>query len=43
MAKDAEIKEAFYPAMQDALLGRKSAQDALNAAEKKVNRVLQRR
>lgn len=43
VAKDAEIKEAFYPALQDALLGRKSAKDALDAAEKKVNRVLQRR
>jgi ABC-type glycerol-3-phosphate transport system substrate-binding protein len=43
VAKDAEIKEAFYPAMQDALLGRKSAQDALGSAEKKVNRALRRR
>ena len=43
VAKDAEIKEAFYPALQDALLGRKSAKDALATAEKKVNRVLRRR
>jgi ABC-type glycerol-3-phosphate transport system substrate-binding protein len=42
-AKDAEIKEAFYPALQDVLLGRKSAKDALATAEKKVNRVLRRR
>jgi len=43
VAKDAQIKEAFYPALQDALLGRKSAKDALAAAEKKVNRVLRSR
>ncbi len=42
-AKDAEIKEAFYPALQDVLLGRKSAKKALATAEKKVNRVLRRR
>jgi ABC-type glycerol-3-phosphate transport system substrate-binding protein len=40
-AKDAEIKEAFYPELQAALLGQKSAEDALNAAEQKVNRILQ--
>jgi ABC-type glycerol-3-phosphate transport system substrate-binding protein len=39
-AKDAEIKEAFYPELQAALLGQKSAEDALNAAEQKVNRIL---
>jgi ABC-type glycerol-3-phosphate transport system substrate-binding protein len=43
VAKDAEIKEAFYPALQDALLGRKSAEEALATAEKKVNRVLRSR
>ncbi len=42
-AKDAEIKNAFYPELQNALLGRKSAKEALAAAEKKVNRILQRR
>jgi len=42
-AKDAAIKEAFFPELQNALLGRKSAQEALDAAEKKVNRVLTRR
>jgi ABC-type glycerol-3-phosphate transport system substrate-binding protein len=42
-AKDAEIKEAFYPALQDVLLGRKSAKKALATAEKKVNRLLRRR
>jgi ABC-type glycerol-3-phosphate transport system substrate-binding protein len=43
VAKDAEIKEAFYPELQNALLGRKSAKEALEEAEKKVNRVLLRR
>jgi len=43
VAKDAEIKEAFYPELQNALLGRKSAKDALKEAENKVNRVLQKR
>ena len=42
-AKDAEIKEAFYPELQSALLGQKSAKDALESAEKKVNRVLRKR
>lgn len=39
-AKDAAIKEAFYPELQAAFLGQKSAEDALNAAEQKVNRIL---
>ena len=43
VAKDAEIKEAFYPELQNALLGRKSAQEALADAEKKVNRILSKR
>ncbi|MBT3360988.1 MAG: sugar ABC transporter substrate-binding protein [Rhodospirillales bacterium] len=43
VAKDAAVKEAFYPELQNALLGRKSAKEALDAAEKKVNRVLSRR
>lgn len=42
-AKDAEIKDAFYPELQSALLGQKSAKEALADAEKKVNRVLQKR
>ncbi len=41
VAKDAEIKEAFYPELQSALLGQKSAKAALNDAERKVNRALQ--
>ncbi len=43
VAKDAEIKEAFYPELQSAFLGQKSAKAALDNAEKKVNRVLQKR
>ena len=43
LAKDAEIKEAFYPELQAALLGQKSAKDALDAAEQKVNRILKSR
>jgi ABC-type glycerol-3-phosphate transport system substrate-binding protein len=43
VAKDAEIKETFYPELQSALLGQKSAKDALADAERKVNRVLQQR
>ena len=39
-AQDAAIKDAFYPELQAALLGQKSAKDALDAAEKKVNRIL---
>ena len=42
-AKDAEIKEAFYPELQSALLGQKSAKAALADAEKKVNRVIRKR
>ena len=41
-AKDAEIKEAFYPELQNALLGRKSGKEALSEAERKVNRILQK-
>ena len=43
VAKDAEIKETFYPELQNALLGRKSAKDSLKEAENKVNRILQKR
>lgn len=39
-AKDAAIKDAFYPELQAALLGEKTAQEALDAAERKVNRIL---
>ena len=43
LANDAAIKDAFYPELQAALLGEKSAQEALDSAERKVNRLLQRR
>ena len=43
VAKDAEIKEVFYSELQTALLGQKSAKDALEAAEKKINRILSKR
>ena len=39
---DSQIKEAFFPELQSALLGRTSAKDALAEAERKVNRVLRR-
>jgi uncharacterized lipoprotein YmbA len=39
---DSQLKEAFYPELQSALLGRVSAKDALAEAERKVNRVLRR-
>ena len=42
-AKDAAIKEAFWPEIQAALLGQKSPEEALATAEGKVNRVLRRR
>ena len=42
-ANDAAIKDAFYPELQAALLGEKSAEEALDDAERKVNRLLQRR
>lgn len=41
-AEDAAIKDAFYPELQAALLGEKSAQEALDTAEAKVNRILAR-
>jgi ABC-type glycerol-3-phosphate transport system substrate-binding protein len=41
--KDAAIKEAFWPEIQAALLGQKDPQEAIDAAESKVNRVLRRR
>jgi len=41
-AEDAAIKEAFFSELQAALLGEKDAQAALDAAEKKVNRLLSR-
>lgn len=39
---DAKIKQAFWPDLQSALLGQKDPQEALNDAERKVNRILKR-
>lgn len=39
---DAQLKDAFYPEIQNAVLGRKSAKAALNDAERGVNRLLSR-
>ncbi len=39
---DAKLKEAIWPELQSALLGQKGPQEALDAAEKKANRVLHR-
>jgi len=42
LANDARVKEAFYPELQNAVLGRMPAAEALKEAEAKVNRVLGR-
>jgi ABC-type glycerol-3-phosphate transport system substrate-binding protein len=42
LANDSRVKEAFYPEIQNAVLGRKTAAEALKDAEAKVNRVLAR-
>jgi ABC-type glycerol-3-phosphate transport system substrate-binding protein len=42
LAKDAQVKEAFYSELQAAVLGRKPAAAALAEAERKVNRLLAR-
>lgn len=42
LPSDARVKEAFFPEIQNAVLGRKSAAEALKDAETKVNRVLAR-
>jgi len=42
LASDSRVKEAFYPEIQNAVLGRKPAAEALKDAEVKVNRVLAR-
>ena len=41
-ANDAQLKDAFWPEFQNAVLGRKDAKTALADAERMVNRVLQR-
>jgi ABC-type glycerol-3-phosphate transport system substrate-binding protein len=40
---DAELKEAFWPEIQNAVLGRKDAKTALADAERGVNRLLSRK
>ena len=40
LANDARVKEAFYPELQNAVLGRKPAAQALKDAAAKVDRVL---
>lgn len=42
-AKEARVKDAFWTSVQPALLGEVDPKTALDAAEKKVNRVLSRR
>jgi ABC-type glycerol-3-phosphate transport system substrate-binding protein len=42
LANDAQIKDAFWPELQNALLGRKNAKTALADAERAVARVLRR-
>jgi len=39
---DAQLKDAFYPEVQNAVLGRKAAKDALADAERAVERLLRR-
>ena len=42
LPNDSRIKEALYPELQNALLGRKDAKTALDAASRKVTRELRR-
>ena len=42
LANDAQIKEAFWPEFQNAVLGRKDAKTALADAERGVAKVLRR-
>lgn len=42
LPNDSRIKDAFYPELQDALLGRKDPKSALDAAARKVQRELRR-
>ena len=42
LGNDSKIKEAFWPELQNALLGRKDAKAALADAERKVTRELKR-
>jgi hypothetical protein len=42
LASDSRVKDAFYPALQNALLGRSDAKSALDEASRKVARELRR-
>jgi ABC-type glycerol-3-phosphate transport system substrate-binding protein len=42
LANDAQVKDAFWPEFQNAVLGRKDAKTALTDAERAVARVLRR-
>jgi ABC-type glycerol-3-phosphate transport system substrate-binding protein len=42
LANDAQVKDAFWPEFQNAVLGRKDAKTALGDAERAVARVLRR-
>jgi ABC-type glycerol-3-phosphate transport system substrate-binding protein len=42
LANDSQIKDAFWPELQNAVLGRKDAKTALADAERAVTRVLRR-
>ncbi len=42
LGNDSRVKEAFWPELQNALLGRKDAKTALGEAERKVTRELKR-
>jgi ABC-type glycerol-3-phosphate transport system substrate-binding protein len=42
LANDSRIKDAFYPELQNALLGRKDAKTAMDDAARKVTRELRR-
>ena len=42
LGNDSAIKEAFWPELQSALLGRRDARSALAEAERKVARELKR-
>jgi len=42
LARDSQVKEAFYTEIQNAVLGRKTPKEALDTAERNVNRVLSR-
>ena len=42
LGNDSRVKEAFYPELQNAVLGRKTAKEALADAERKMARELKR-